>query len=110
MIIKTKFKLIQARLLCAGALGIGSSFELVPQSAQSGTADPADPAPARTSQAIPWSQIGARAGADYQGDGLAIRLTPGGARLRCVFQRLEGEAPAEGLRVTSPVAKGGTQP
>ena len=31
--------------------------------------------------AIPWSQIGAKAGADYKGDGLAITPTESGARL-----------------------------
>src|SRR5262249_26270090 len=52
---------------------------------------------------IPWSQIGAKAGADYKGDGLAVSPTAGGARLRCVFQRLEGEATREGLWLTSTV-------
>ncbi len=66
--------------------------------------DSADPSPAKTSQAIPWSQIGANAGADYQGDGLAVTPTTGGARLRCVFQRLEGEATREGLWLTSTVS------
>src|SRR6267378_2558538 len=56
--------------------------------------------------AIPWSQLGARAGADYQGDGLAISPTADGARLRCVFQRLEGEATREGLWLSSTVTNG----
>ena len=60
----------------------------------------ADTAPAKASQAIPWSQLGAKAGADYQGDGLAVSPTAEGARLRCVFQRLEGEATHEGLWLT----------
>src|SRR6266446_2572195 len=93
---KTKLKLFQARMFCAVALGIGSSFSLVPQR---GTADPAGPALTKTS--IPWSQIGTKAGADYKGDGLAVSPTAGGARLRCVFQRLEGEATLEGLWLTS---------
>jgi hypothetical protein len=37
-------------------------------------------------------QIGAKAGADYHGDGLAVSPTESGARLHCVFQRLDGEA------------------
>ena len=41
-------------------------------------------------------QIGAVAGKQYQGDGLSVAATPEGARLRCVFQRLEGEATPEG--------------
>ena len=52
---------------------------------------------------IPWSQLGAKAGADYKGDGLAVIPASNGARLRCVFQRLEGEATREGLWLTSTV-------
>src|SRR5207244_3747191 len=57
----------------------------------------------KTSAAIPWSQLGAKAGADYKGDGLLVFPTDKGARLRCVFQRLEGEATREGLWLTSTV-------
>src|ERR1019366_7970722 len=53
------------------------------------------------SPAIPWSQIGAKAGADYKGDGLAVSPTAQGARLHCVFQHLDGEATREGLWLTS---------
>src|SRR5438034_5552925 len=91
---KTKPNLFQARLLCALALGMGSSFNLA-----AAAADAADTA--KTS--IPWAQLGAKAGADYQGDGLAVIATAGGARLRCVFQRLEGEATREGLWLTTTV-------
>ena len=56
-----------------------------------------------TPAAIPWNQIGAKAGADYQGDGLAVTPTESGARLHCVFQRLDGEATPEGLWLTSTV-------
>src|SRR5271170_3194488 len=56
-----------------------------------------------TPAAIPWSQIGAKAGADYKGDGLAVTSTESGARLHCVFQRLDGEATPEGLWLTSTV-------
>src|SRR5438552_12804677 len=93
-----KLRLFQARLFCAVALGIGSSFGLTAAAAYS-----ADPAPAKTSQAIPWSQLGAKAGADYQGDGLAVSPAADGARLRCVFQRLEAEATREGLWLASAV-------
>src|SRR5207249_3919605 len=93
---KTKSKLFRARLFCAVALGIGSSFSLAVAAE-----DPAGPALTKTS--IPWSQIGAKAGADYKGDGLAVSPTAGGARLRCVFQRLEGQATREGLWLTSTV-------
>ena len=56
--------------------------------------------------AIPWSQIGVKAGTDYQGDGLAITPTETGVRLQCVFQRLEGEATQQGLWLTSTVTNG----
>src|ERR1019366_3750894 len=48
-----------------------------------------------TPSAIPWNEIGAKAGADYKGDGLAVSPTAQGARLHCVFQRLDGEATPE---------------
>ena len=93
---KTKSKLFRARLSCAVALGIGSSFSL-----SATAADSADTAPTKTS--IPWSQLGAKAGADYQGDGLAAIASAEGARLRCAFQKLEGQATREGLWLTSTV-------
>ena len=56
-----------------------------------------------TPAAIPWNEIGAKAGANYQGDGLAVTPTESGARLHCVFQRLDGDATPEGLWLTSTV-------
>src|SRR5437016_14431037 len=97
--ISTKLKRFHARLFCAVALGIGSSF-----SRAVAAPDSAEPAPAKTSAAIPWSQLGTKAGADYQGEGLAVSPTTDGARLRCVFQRLEGDATGEGLWLTSTVS------
>ena len=95
---KTNLNLLQTRIFCAVALGIGSFLGLA-----AATKASADTAPATT--AIPWSQIGAKAGADYQGDALAVIPTAEGARLRCVFQRLEGDATREGLWLTSTVTK-----
>src|SRR6266496_3452463 len=95
---KPKLKLIQARMFCAVALEIGSSFSLA-----AAAEDSAETAPAKTSEAIQWSEIGEKAAADYRGDGLALIPTADGARLRCVFQRLEGEATREGLWLTSTV-------
>jgi len=40
----------------------------------------------QSSEPIPVSELGAKAGAQYQGDGLSVAATPEGARLRCVFQ------------------------
>jgi hypothetical protein len=54
--------------------------------------------------AISFSHIGAKASADYHGDALAITATAEGARLKCGFQKLEGQATAEGLWLTSTVS------
>ncbi len=83
-------------ILCALALELNTP--LAPAAALK---DAADPALTKPASAIPWSQIGAKAGADYQGDGLSVSAIGEGARLRCVFQRLEGEATSEGLWLTS---------
>jgi hypothetical protein len=56
---------------------------------------------------IPFSQIGAKATADYHGDAFAVTATADGARLRCGFQKLEGRATAEGLWVESTTPSGG---
>jgi hypothetical protein len=51
----------------------------------------------QVSTPIPLSELGAKAGVQYQGDGLSVAPTPEGARLRCVFQKLEGQVTPEGL-------------
>lgn len=48
-------------------------------------------------------QLGAVAGRQYHGEGLSVCPTLEGARLCCVFQRLEGQATEEGLWLTSAV-------
>jgi hypothetical protein len=50
---------------------------------------------AQTNQPIPWSEIGAKVTAQYSGDGLAVTATPDGARLKCSFQKLEGQITPE---------------
>src|SRR5258708_7156738 len=59
------------------------------------------PAARQTGRPIPFSELGASVGAQYQGDDLSVAPTPEGARLRCVFQKLEGQATAEGLWLNS---------
>src|SRR6202012_295341 len=54
--------------------------------------------------AIPWNQVGAKAGANYQGEALSLVATETGARLRCDFQRMDGEATGEGLWLISTVS------
>src|SRR6266404_1320255 len=62
-----------------------------------------NPGGGHKSQAIPWDQIGAKAAADYPGNGLAVTPTSGGARLHCIFQQLDGEATTGGFWLTSTV-------
>jgi hypothetical protein len=81
------FRKLAPWLLLAAFTAIGA--------AQSPTGAPAK------SEPIPMDQIGAVAGKQYHGDGLSIAVTPEGARLRCVFQKLEGQATREGLWLTS---------
>ena len=64
------------------------------------------PATNQTNAPIRFAELGAKAGAQYQGDGLSVQPAREGARLRCDFQKLEGEATAEGLWLTS-TANGG---
>ncbi|MCW5551222.1 MAG: hypothetical protein KIS67_03540 [Verrucomicrobiae bacterium] len=56
----------------------------------------------KSQQADRRSQV-AKAGAECQSDGLAVTATTEGARLRCVFQKLDGEATSEGLWMVSTV-------
>ena len=65
---------------------------------------------ANKSEPIPVDQIGTVAGKHYQGDGLSVTATPDGARLRCVFQRMEGRATSEGLWLTSTGDQRGERP
>ena len=57
--------------------------------------------------AIPFSDIGERATAGYQGEALGVTATADGARLRCGFQKLEGHATPEGLWLESTKPGGG---
>ena len=57
----------------------------------------------QSAQAAPilWNTIGAAAVKEYHGDGLAVSATDEGARLHCVFQKLEGHATRDGLWLVS---------
>src|SRR5437870_451474 len=91
---KPKLKWFHAHIFCAIALGTSSVAE----------EDSTDTASTKTSPAIPWSQLGANAGADFHGDGLGVSTSAAGARVHCIFQQLEGEATCEGLWLTSTVS------
>lgn len=56
---------------------------------------------------IPFSAIGAKATADYQGDALGTAATTEGARLWCGFQKLQGRATSQGLWLESTAPGGG---
>ena len=81
---------------------------LIPSAALAASASLAANPATDQSQRIPLDQLGAVAGQQYHGDGLTVRATPEGARLRCVFQRLEGEATPAGLWLTSTAANAAT--
>src|SRR5579859_1117180 len=80
-----------------------STLLILPALLATSVTQAADMATTNTPNSIPWNQIGAKAGADYKGDGLAVSPTEPGASLHCVFQRLDGEATSEGLWLTSTV-------
>ena len=77
--------------LCFTLLG---SFGVTTTPALSATTNPPSGRP------IPWNQLGSQATAQDSGDGLAVNATDG-ARLRCVFQKLEAEVTATGLWLRS---------
>ena len=65
---------------------------------------PATTPPAATNQPIAWSDLGTKATAQYSGDGLTVFAAADGAvRLRCAFQKLDGEVTREGLWLNSTV-------
>jgi len=65
-------------------------------------AEPAQVSASRQNAApIPFDQIGAAAGKQYSGDGLAAVATNDGGLLRCVFQRMNARATPGGLWITS---------
>src|SRR5437867_877529 len=47
------------------------------------------------------TEIGIRVETQYSGDALSVSTTKGGARLHCLFQRIEGDLTHEGLWLTS---------
>ena len=56
----------------------------------------------RVNSPIAWCDLGAKATAQYSGDGLAITTAQDGTvRLRCVFQKLDGEVTCGGLWLSS---------
>ncbi|MBL9117703.1 MAG: cadherin domain-containing protein [Verrucomicrobiaceae bacterium] len=63
---------------------------------------------AESSTAFPLAELGQRATEQDGGKVVGISLVPGGAELRTGFQKLKGRVTADGLRVTSTEAAGGS--
>ena len=71
-------------------------------------ANPSDTSSQGTAAApIPFSELGAKATAEYHGDALGITATTEGAELRTRFQQLSGLATREGLWLQSTEKEGG---
>lgn len=60
-------------------------------------------------EAIPFNQLGSEAEKQYSGDGISIRATDEGARLRVDFQKLEASVTSEGLWLESTEDTRGTE-
>ena len=69
--------------------------------AVSGRAQTSATPTAQPAATIPFDRLGAEAQKQYSGDGISITPMAEGARLRAVFQKLEGQATREGLWLTS---------
>jgi hypothetical protein len=82
-------------------LAFGLAQNLIGQNAPVTIGMPTIASTGRAEASIPFDQIGATAGKQYSGDGLAVVSSPNGARLRCVFQRLTAEVTSEGIWLAS---------
>ena len=89
--------------LAALSVAWNSSASQPTQPPSSATQATGAPAASLSAKAIPFDEIGAAAGKQYSGNGLAATATKTGAWLNCVFQKLEGDATSEGLWLTSTV-------
>ena len=98
---EVRVALTSGSMVGSGTLA-ASSFDVQSDSASAWLVGSEDVyAPSQTATPIPLAELGAKADAQYQGDGLSIVPAEGGAHLRCVFQKLEGQATAEGLWLVS---------
>ena len=94
---------LRIAMLCLllGTAGLPAQSGQVDHSTAAGSS-PSGAVCAPTNAPIAWSDLGAKATAQYSGVGLSVAVTPqGGVRLRCAFQKLEGEVTAEGLWLES---------
>ena len=82
------------------AFGVAAWLDLAPGSSAGGP-EPLEANPKHKNPLTPLDGLGAKATAQYAGDGLMVSATPGGARLACVFQKLAGELTEEGLCLSS---------
>src|SRR5579864_7488 len=79
------------------ALALGLAQNIMGQNA----ALPTTPSAGLTTAPIPIDQIGTVVSRQYSGDGLSVEFSPDRARLRCSFQKLNGEVTTEGLWLAS---------
>src|SRR3954451_3982599 len=78
-----------------------SSFGLMAFALISTLSANAQTLPPQPALPIPLTQLGAVTGQPNQASGASITATPGGAQLRCTFQRLEGQVASDGLCLQS---------
>lgn len=92
-----------ARLALGPTLAVGLLMILLAANAHSPEVTRSVSIDSHDATPILMDQIGAAAQKQYSGDGLSVTPTKEGALLRCVFQRLDGEATKEGLWLSSTV-------
>lgn len=91
---------MKSLVLFHGGCGLAVCITLVSLTTLADALPSTDHPPERP-EPIPMAQLGKVAGRQVRGDGLSLTANDDGARLRCQLQRLEGQATAEGLWLTS---------
>ena len=102
------YQIARAALRFGLAVALLSISRAADVSAGSGIPQPSAGGAATEQHApIPFSEIGAKATADYKGDAIGISATSGGADLYTGFQKLSGSVTAQGLQLESADVGGG---
>ena len=97
------WKTLGSKLSVVAICALGAGF---PSSGARATSPTGPGNNAKSPRPIAWSELGAKAGGHYHGEGLSIVGSERGALLRCVFQKLEGHAAAEALWLSSTLPDG----
>ncbi|MEI6566017.1 MAG: hypothetical protein WCR20_05045, partial [Verrucomicrobiota bacterium] len=98
------------KITLCGLMVAGLSPSLLAENTASSKPARASSGAGQNAAPIPLDQIGAVAQKQYSGDGLSVTAMKDGALLRCVFQRMNARATAEGLWITSTTDKAQGQP